>query len=166
MVQVVATNQRRFKAPGGEEIAITYRPLSYRDALEIEYMAIGTIASAFNGALVPLFKDSKKLSEDQIFVAITEAGKSVFAAVPFSTLWTLGERLLAGCVIEGPGVIAKVEKLDDCDYFTDRIDEFALAIFWGLDVSFPRLFTLARATLARFAATRPGETSSTGSNGA
>lgn len=147
--------QRTFTNAVGEQIKITYIPLTKLDALEVEYTAIGVVMSSLEGTLAMMTSESKGADTD--WATISKAVRSLRDSLPFATLRFLGEKLLRGAVVEARGQMHRCETLAGCNYFDDRFDEFVLAIFWGLDVSFPRLFSLARATLARIAAAaRPG----------
>lgn len=162
--------QRTFKNLDGVEVSYTYRVLTRRDALEIEYNALGSLSEALSGA-APAFLGLLAESDGSplgVVAPIAQAIASIHKAVPFETLWRVASKVLEGAVILGPQGSAKIDRLDDSDYFNDKLDELVLATFWGLDVSFPRLFSKARNLLNRFVApvAIPGETTSKGSNGA
>jgi hypothetical protein len=160
-------NQRKFKNLAGEEVSVTYRPLIRQQAMEVEYTSLQAVITALGGAAdigALLFAETGGIGASEA-VAFAKSGKVIFDALPFPTLWHLGETVLEGAIVQSPGGLEKIDKLPDSDYFTDRIDEFVLAIFWGLTVSFPNLFSRARALLdrARSAAKRPGKTSASSS---
>lgn len=150
-------NSRTFRNLDGDEITVSYCPLTRMKSIEIEYDSIGLIMGAMSSAAAHLFKEVEKVSELQSYTNIAQAIDAVYKAIPFSKLREIGQEILRGCVIQGVSSGGQVDDLDDCDYFTDRLDEFVLAIFWGLDVSFPRTFTKAREFLARLGVNLPGE---------
>lgn len=165
------TNQRKFLNQDGDDLAITYRPLVRRDAMEIEYNTLGTIMDALSGSfhhVLALFSEVAKTEDGSVPIQSTlhvaNAIASVHKSIPFEVLWGVAEKVLCGAVIEAPNRLGKIEELKDSDFFTDRIDEFVLAIFWGLDVSFPRAFSKARDLLSRLGEKKPGQTSAKESN--
>jgi hypothetical protein len=181
-------NTRKFSNLNGEEVTVTYNPLSHRDAMEIEYNALGLVMGGVAGAfehVVKLFDeidyvpaapdgvpdneegegaedpktDPEKLVPITSTVHVARAIDAVYRSIPFDKLWWIGEKVLKGCIIQGPAGNAKIDSLSKCDYFTDRLDEFVMSIFWGLDVSYPRAFTRARELLSALGVKRPGQTS-------
>ena len=162
---------RVFANLDGENISCTYIPLTRREAWEVEYNTLGTIAAALCNAapyIMALFQQSAKgVSKDiENTSHIARAVHAVHSAVPFPVLYDVAKKILRGAVIDRDGFTAVIEELDESNYFDDRLDELLLATFWGLDVSFPRAFTKARAFLDVLKGEEkdPGTNTLTGSN--
>lgn len=180
------STQRKFKNLSGEEVAITYRPLVRREAMEVEHTALGVVVKALVEASEPMFELAEKfkglapeeenpeaegvadntVEHARLVSKVAEAISRLHKVLPFDMLWALGEKIFAGAVIEGPEKLAKVVDLNECDYFTDRYEEYMLGLFWGLDVSYPRVFGKARKALAVFGAVLPGVIGSMAKSGA
>lgn len=158
-------NQRKFKNLSGEEITCTYIPLTMMEALEVQYKSLGTIAAALEAAgspLAALFMESKGEGADKDMEAlklISGAIAAIYKAIPWEVLKDVASKVLRGCIIEGPQKSAKITSLEESDYFTDRMDDFMLCLFWGLDVSYPRVFTAAQVHLNAFKGQNLGQTS-------
>lgn len=180
-------NTRKFTNLYGDEISVTYQPLIHRDAMEVEYHALGLVMGGLSGAfkhIAALFQEideatvtdrgeveeseeSKDESEDDIKVEVpisstvhvARAIEAVYKSLPCDRLYWIGEKILKGAIIQGVETNVRIDNLYKVNYFTDRFDEFVLAIFWGLDVSFPRTFTKARELLSALGVKRPGKTS-------
>ncbi|MCW8965319.1 MAG: hypothetical protein OQK82_01330 [Candidatus Pacearchaeota archaeon] len=183
-------NTRKFSNLYGEEVTVTYQPLVHKEAMDVEINALGLVMGVVAGAFEhvrKLFEEidyvpedvpeqekdetdgSPKTAQEKLVplsstVHVARAMDALYKAIPSDKLWWLGEKILRGCIIQGPAGNAKIDSLSKSNYFTDRLDEFALSIFWGLDVSFPRAFTKARELLSAFGVKRPGQTSQETSN--
>jgi hypothetical protein len=192
----VFDNTRKFTNLDGDEISVTYQPLVHRDAMEIEYHALGLVMGGLSGAfehIAALFEEIEEVPSDveddveevptteepdveddveektinvpiSSTVHVARAIDAVYKSIPFERLYWLGEKILKGSLVQGVGTNVKIDHLSKCNYFTDRLDEFVLAVFWGLDVSFPRAFTKARELLSALGVKRPGQTSQETSN--
>lgn len=154
---------RVFANLSGEKVSCTYIPLTRRDALEIEYTALGTIAAALSNAsghMLALFQQSRGGGILTGAEHIAKALAAVHSAIPFDVLDCVAKKILRGAVIQRPDKSAIIDDLHETDYFDDRLDELLLATFWGLDVSYPRAFTKARTLLAALSEKAPGGTTS------
>ena len=184
-------NTRKFTNLDGDEVSVTYQPLTHRNAMEVEYHALGLVMGGLSGAfkhIAALFQEideatvtdrgeveESEESEDDIKVEVpisstvhvARAIEAVYKSLPCDRLYWLGEKILKGAIVQGVETNVRIDNLYKVNYFTDRFDELVLAIFWGLDVSFPRTFTKARELLSALGVKRPGqisqETSSTSS---
>ena len=165
-------NQRKFRNLDGDEITVTYAVLSHKEAMEIEYESLGLITGAVSeafGHLMGLFAELPtstfaKDGEEELNISdvrsteyVAKAISAIHRSVGFDRLWDVAKSVLRSAVIEtSDNRAAKIDDLERCNFFTDRMDELLLAVFWGLDVSFPRAFSKARSFLSRFKA--PGGT--------
>ena len=114
-----------FKTLDGEEHSYVFIALTRKDAMEVHIKALQTVM----GTVISFVMAAE---ENQ-----TEAVTASLEMVDPDKLWYLAGKLFKDATVDGQ----LLGDLDECDYFTDRIDEYFLALVHAIRENYPNFFT-------------------------
>lgn len=136
------TNKRKQRSTFVETIPTMDGPKSYefeylktKEAIEVNFTSLKVLVGTL-GRVAPLLLQEKGKGEEaeiaaRIFGTLSE--------IPFEILWSLGEKVLRNVVIDGDTLIENLE--NDDGYFAENIDEFYVAIIFGIKGNYPKVFS-------------------------
>jgi hypothetical protein len=120
----------------GEEVTYNLLPLKRKNAAYVSHRFLQTLLKGFAKAA--------KGGQEALLEALS--------AIEFDVLWDLASILLKGAEIHGAGGIARIDNLDESEYFEDRPEELYLAVFNGVKENYPGVFSRVRGLLGDLAA--------------
>ena len=135
------TNKRKQRETFVETIPTMDGPKSYefeylktKEAIEVNFTSLKVIVGTLGRVAPLLFQEKGESSEAEVAARIF----GTLSEIPFETLWSLGEKLLRNVVIDGDELI---ENLETSTYFAENIDEFYVAVIFGIKGNYPKVFS-------------------------
>ena len=104
--------------------------LKRKEAAEVFHNTLLVVAGAFS----ELVKADKSKPEDLLIAMKT---------FDFDTLWSLAEKLLRGVMIDG----SEIGDLEETSYFEEQPEELYIAVWHGIQVNYPKVFSKIRERL-------------------